>query len=128
MGLVNVTGFQRSRRLAAEKASDEARKKKLDEDLDEYANQDGEIEGQGNENKEGNTITPGEEKNATEDQDESKNDELVDDELGKPISPDEVDGMEIETVKGLLEEFGVKFAHNTGEPKLREKLKDAING
>lgn len=52
--------------------------------------------------------------------------ELIDDELGKPVSPEDVDGMEIEDVKGFLDAAGVKYSHNTGEAKLREKLKNAI--
>lgn len=85
MALVNVTGFQRARRLAAEKAEREAK-------------------------------VEAEQENATESQNESQ----------EPLSPDDVDSLEIERVKELLTQMEIKFAHNTGEEKLREKLKDAI--
>ena len=69
------------------------------------------------------SVTP---ENAAAGQNEPDNDELVDDQLGKPISPDDVDKMDLADVKAALDQLEVKFAHNTGEQKLREKLKDAI--
>jgi hypothetical protein len=38
----------------------------------------------------------------------------------------DIETMDIEKVKEFLNQFEVKFAHNTGEDKLREKLKNAI--
>ena len=47
----------------------------------------------------------------------------------KGIPPESFfENMDIEDVKKQLDDLGVKYAHNTGEAKLREKLKDAING
>jgi len=57
-------------------------------------------------------------------QDDPQNDELIDDQLGKPINADDIE--DIEQVKAMLDELNIKYAHNTGEDKLREKLKDAI--
>ena len=61
--------------------------------------------------------TQGEQQEVTEGENESQE---------QPLSPDDVEDMEIERVKELLDHFEVKFAHNTGEDKLREKLKNAI--
>ena len=44
----------------------------------------------------------------------------------RPLSPDDVEDLEIDKVKELLDQCDIKFAHNTSEKKLRDKLKDAI--
>lgn len=46
----------------------------------------------------------------------------------KVLTDDAIDAMEIDELKAELEKLEITFAHNTGEAKLREKLKDAING
>lgn len=104
MGLVNVTGFQRARRLAAQKAREE----ELRRAVNEYAN-----------DNQNSLVT-----DAMLDEAHALNEQFNNDKT--PLSPDDVDGMEIEKVKELLDQFEVKFARNTGEEKLREKLKNAI--
>lgn len=59
-----------------------------------------------------------EELNATEGEIESQEVQLT---------PDDVDNLKIDKVKELLDQLDVKYAHNTKEAKLREKLKDAIS-
>lgn len=111
MGLVNITGFQRARRLAAEKAEAE-RKKELNEALNEYAN--GSESGQTDPGKVNDQVDP---ENPAAGENEGQNDDPID-----------VDAMDIEDVKAKLDELEIKYAHNTGEAKLRERLADAING
>ena len=42
--------------------------------------------------------------------------------------PLNVDEMTTDELKAMLDKLGVKYSHNTGEAKLKERLKDAING
>lgn len=44
------------------------------------------------------------------------------------MTDEEIENANIEDVKKLLDFYDVKYAHNTGDAKLREKLADAING
>jgi predicted Zn-dependent protease len=41
-------------------------------------------------------------------------------------APISVDDMSVEQVKGFLDQMEIKYAHNTSEAKLREKLRNAI--
>lgn len=111
MALVNVTGFQRARRLAAEKA---ARAAKIEQK---------EVDG---------TNTPNNQEDAREDQNEPDKEPVNDQEDEtfdpKPLSPDDVDGMDREQLEQALNNFYIKFAHNSKDETLKGKLKDAING
>lgn len=42
------------------------------------------------------------------------------------LTPEDIDKMDIDEVKGFLDQSEIKYAHNTGVVKLREYLKDAI--
>jgi predicted Zn-dependent protease len=44
----------------------------------------------------------------------------------RPLSTDDVEDMEIERIKEFLDQMNIKYAHNTSENKLREKLINAI--
>jgi hypothetical protein len=68
-----------------------------------------------------------EQENAAESQNEASNDEQDLKEKAKQLTKDDVDKMDIKSVKEILDALGVKYSHNTGEKKLREKLKDAIS-
>lgn len=109
MGTVNVAGFQRARRLEAER-KEAKRLKELDEAVNEYANKP--IPG---EKDPGGTNTP-------------KDDNKPENKQEKPytMTDEEIENASIEDVKKLLEHYEVPFAHNTGEKKLREKLANAI--
>lgn len=98
---VDITGFERHRREQREKE----RKEKLDKALNEYS-EESTAEPQAGENSQDNTNTADEPENATESQNEPE--------------------LSVDEVKEQLKELGVKFAHNTSEEKLREKLADAI--
>lgn len=96
----NVTGFQRARRLAAEKAA------------------------QSNDNDIDNTKVTKTNESATDGKNEGFT--PLNDPPGS-LSVDDVNSLRIEEVKKHLDRLGVKYSHNTGETKLREKLTDAIN-
>lgn len=42
--------------------------------------------------------------------------------------PLDIENMDIDQVRAELDKLGVKYAHNTGEAKLKERLTNAING
>lgn len=107
---VNVTGFQRMRRLAAEKAAKKAEK----EFEQEYGHNPGDSEDL--EQKGLNTKEQSENAAAGENKQENE----------RQIGPNDVDDMDIEGVKNLLDQMEIKYAHNTGEKKLKEKLKEAL--
>lgn len=116
MTFVNITGFQRMRRLQAEKAEKEAEAKALEEnDADNNEN-----EGVGEGLEEPRTNTNEQEENAEVAQ--------IEPEKQKALTPDQVDTMDVEDVRAKLDELGINYVHNTGEAKLKERLKDAING
>ena len=44
------------------------------------------------------------------------------------LTEEMIDAMEIEQLKEELTKREIKFTHNTGVAKLKERLKDAVNG
>lgn len=61
-------------------------------------------------------------KNVTEDENGPENG------IFDGVTVDVVETLDIDKVKEYLEKAGIAFAHNTGEKKLREKLRVALNG
>lgn len=102
MAHVNVTGFQRARRLAAAKAKAEA---------SETARQEADFVALNSNVPRGTSGDP-----------ENPN---VPREKFEGLTPEDIDALDVEQVKDFLNAYDVSFAHNTGEEKLREKLKDA---
>ena len=64
------------------------------------------------EKRKGKELTKAEETTATEAENEPLN----------------VDEMTTDELKAMLDKLGVKYSHNTGDAKLKERLNNAING
>lgn len=105
----NITGFQLARRRAKEKAENE-QEEAFNPSANEYANED---------------VKPPE--NDSDDNTGHTGEVDEDNPEGYPeLTAEDVDEMDIEELRRSLDTLEIKYAHNTGETKLRERLKDAI--
>lgn len=128
---VNITGFQRARRLASEKAARAAKEAtaKAEQAAKDQAAQDAEKTAQDEAQFVAKIHEAGEppEQQVEENRPPHQTVDPVDaDEMAEDLNADAVDALSIEEVKNHLDRLNVPFAHNTGEAKLREKLTDAI--
>lgn len=73
-----------------------------------------------------NAQTPAGEPGESQDDEQTPANTQQDDAALKLFTPEMVDTMAIEDVKEMLDAHDIKYAHNTGEEKLRERLKNAI--
>jgi hypothetical protein len=125
MTTVNVAGFQRARRLEAER-KEAKRLKELDEAVNEYANKP-----TGDLKDSDDTKVPADDKEPEKVSNEPKIKDLTVDvdfgDVGDVFTKEMAYTMAIEDVKAMLEAHKINFAHNTGEKKLREKLANVIN-
>lgn len=117
MGAVDITGFQRRRKLVAAKAAQALAEKAAQETPQEPPGRAETPPGDENTNQQPNEQQepPGEPQEQPDEQPPTMQ-----------LTVEEIDAMDLETVRSTLNAHNVSFTHNTGEAKLKAKLKEVF--
>lgn len=130
---MSLTGFQRRRRMLAEKKLQEETVKVQESEQTPVDPEDKPTQTETDKQEEQSAGIPNDVANAltgddNDEQTDAQNDQTIEEKDENELTDEQIDSMDREALRATLDAMGVQYAHNTGEDKLREKLRNEFSG